>query len=296
MTTRTAADTRPAARTGSAELVMSGKTFQMFSAFIEENLGIKMPDVKKTMLQTRLLKRMRRLDIDTFEDYADYVFSPEGRERELRNMFDVVTTNKTDFFREAGHFDFLVDEALPDLIRRYGTGVRQPALFWSAGCSTGEEPYTLAMVLSEYSRKVRDFKFSILGTDISTRVLEKAKSAIYDEEDVAPVAMELKKRYLLRSRDRKKRLVRIAPELRAAARFYRLNFMDPSYGIRQRMDVVFCRNVIIYFDKATQKQVLSKILSHLRTGGYLFSGHSETLNDLGLPIAPVKSTIYRKRA
>ena len=144
---------------------MSHRLFLKFRNFIQSELGIKMPDTKKTMLQARIQKRLRKLGIDSFEEYHDYVFSPEGIETELQNLIDAVTTNKTDFFREPRHFDYLVQKALPNLINSGTLQNGRKAHIWSAGCSTGEEPYTLAMVLSEFSEKHSGFNFSILATD-----------------------------------------------------------------------------------------------------------------------------------
>ena len=204
-------------------------------------------------------------------------------------MIDEVTTNKTDFFREPAHFKFLVDKALPELIRR-----KRSVTVWSAGCSTGEEPYTLAMVLKDYGDSIPGFGFLILATDISTAVLEKAQRAIYEEEKVIPVPAEFKRRYLLKSKDRARKVVRITPELRASVRFRRLNFMDNDFGFREPMDIIFCRNVIIYFDKPTQEKLLNRFCRHLAPGGYVFMGHSEALIDMKVPLVPVAPTVYRK--
>lgn len=273
---------------------LSEKTFWKISRFIFEKIGIKMPPAKKNMLQGRLMKRMRQLKIDTFEDYCDYLFDQENRRDEMVHMFDAVTTNKTDFFREPKHFEFLTEKVLPELVRLNGTGLRRPLAVWSAGCSTGAEPYTLAMVLSEFAEYQRGFDYIVFATDISTQVLTKAHEAIYSENEAKPIPMPLKKKYLLRSKDRSREIVRIAPEIRKKVKFARLNFIDEQYPITTDMDVVFCRNVLIYFDHPTQQQVLTRLCRHLRPDGYLFSGHSETLNGFDLPLYQVATTVYRK--
>ncbi len=280
----------------SSPQLLSDKTFHLFSEFITAEVGIKMPLSKKTMLQGRLQKRLRLLGLNSFEDYARYVFSPEGKDRELVHMLDLVTTNKTDFFRESTHFDYLAGVAAPELIRAAGAGVRQKLMVWSAGCSTGAEPYTLAMVLSDFADKVDRFGFSILGTDICTHALDKAVRAVYREDELAPAPLEMKKRYLLRSRDHNARLVRIVPRLRAMVQFRRLNFMESEFPIEQPADIIFCRNVIIYFDRPTQEAVLKRICGHLKPGGFLFMGHSETLHGLRLPLVQTATSIYRKKA
>ena len=277
---------------------MSGKDFRRLSEFIESELGIRTPPAKKTMLESRLQKRLRRLGLGSFTEYCDYLFSEEGLKTELVHMVDMVTTNKTDFFREPGHFDFLVQKALPELIKAQGAGVMKRLVIWSAGCSTGEEPYTMAIVLSEFAERYPGlgFQFLILATDISSRVLEIAKRGIYEEERVAPVPALLKKKYLLRGRDRNSGLVRIAPELRSLVRFRRLNFMEGDFGMRAPVDIIFCRNVFIYFDKTTQEQILKRFCRHLVPGGYIFIGQSETLNGMDLPLSRVNPSVYRRSA
>lgn len=276
-----------------ARITMSDAVFSRFSSFVQSELGIKMPPVKKTMLQARLSKRLRRLGLRSFDEYCDFVFSPEGRASELQNMIDVVTTNKTDFFREPRHFHYLVQQVLPEFVNR-GIGVRRKLMLWSAGCSTGEEPYTIAMVLSDFAERHREFGFSILATDLSGQVLKEARLGIYREDEVEPVPEDMKKRYLLRSRNRSERRVRIVPALRSEVEFRQLNFMDEEYAIRGNRDVIFCRNVIIYFRRSTQERVLNRVCRYLRTGGYMFMGHSETLNGLKVPLVQVAPTIYRK--
>ncbi|QSV45636.1 CheR family methyltransferase [Geobacter benzoatilyticus] len=273
---------------------MSDREFSRFAEFIYDQCGIKMPPVKKTMLEARLQKRLRMLGIGSFQDYADYLFSNDGAGQELVHLIDVVTTNKTDFFREPAHFDYLVSTALPGLAASRGTGFRKGLSLWSAGCSSGEEPYTLAMVLSEFAEHNQGFSYNILASDICTTVLDKAKTAIYLEERVEPVSLPLKRKYLLRGKDKQAGLVRIVPELRNRIRFRRLNFMDDDFGFREPFDIIFCRNVIIYFDKRTQERLINKFCRHLIPGGYLFMGHSETLSGLDVPLVQVASTIYRK--
>jgi chemotaxis protein methyltransferase CheR len=173
---------------------------------------------------------------------------------ELVHLIDVVTTNKTDFFREPGHFDFLVETALPELTR--ATSGSAAVLVWSAGCSTGEEPYTLAMVLSEYALTHPGFRFRILASDISTTVLGKAELGVYTNEVVTPVPAALKVKYFMRSRDPGSEPVRWCRSCGGSIEFRRLNFMDADYGIAEKADAIFCRNVIIYFDRPTQERIL----------------------------------------
>jgi chemotaxis protein methyltransferase CheR len=211
---------------------------------------------------------------------------------EITHLIDVVTTNKTDFFREPRHFNFLVEQALPELTAPNGGG--RPLLVWSAGCSTGEEPYTLAIVLSEYALAHPGFRFRIRATDICTTVLAKAEMGVYSNDAVGPVAAPLQRKYFMRSRDPGSRQMRVVPELRKLVEFSRLNFMDADYCLSEKTDAIFCRNVIIYFDRPTQERILQKLCNCLLPGGYMFVGHAEALHDMNLPLAPVAPALYRR--
>ena len=280
--------------TDSAKLSeLSPATFARFAQFITSELGIKMPESKLTMVQSRLLRRVRDLRLSSVEEYGEYFFrSSNAAERE--HFINAITTNKTDFFREAEHFDFLTRIALPSLSRTPGNTPGSRLKVWSAGCSSGEEPYTLAMVLSEYAFERPGFDFAILGTDISTKVLDQAISGIYEESQTLTVPPELRRKYLWQSRNKSQRLVRVIPELRRKVTFHRLNFMDENYGIRDMFDLVFFRNVQIYFDKATQEVVINKICRNLARGGYFFAGHSESLAGLDTDLRSVQTAIFRK--
>jgi chemotaxis protein methyltransferase CheR len=271
--------------------MLSGRDFNRLSAFVYREAGIRLGPEKRTMLEVRLKRRLRTLQVDSYGHYCDYLFTPEGQRQELVHFLDVVTTNKTDFFREPGHFTFLAEQALPEMTERADG---RPLLIWSAGCSSGEEPYTLAMVLSEYAESHPGFRFRILATDISTRVLEKAALGIYTAENVTPVLPELRRKYVMRSRQRGSNQVRVVPELRRLIEFRRLNFMDAEYGLTEPADAIFCRNVIIYFDRATQEKILQKLVRRLVPRGYLFVGHSEALHDLRLPLTAIGPALYRK--
>lgn len=275
---------------------MSEQEFLHLSRFIHEHYGIKLTSVKQTMVETRLRKRLRLLNMTGFSEYLAYVFSNEGSVEEMVPMIDALTTNKTDFFREPAHFDFLVKTALPDLVVNHGSGTQRPLVLWSAGCSSGEEPYTLAIVLSEFERQYPGitFNFLILATDLSTRVLESAASGIYNNNQIDIVPLELRRKYFLRSKDRNKGMVRIVPELRSKVRFRHLNLMTNDFGFREPIDIIFCRNVMIYFDRQTQKQLVDHFYETLRPGGYFFQGHSESLNGLNSGFVSMAPTIYRR--
>ena len=178
---------------------LSDKEFSRLKEFIYRECGIKITEAKRTMVEARLQKRLRGLGLTSFSRYCDYLFGPRGMEEELVHLINVITTNKTDFFRESAHFHYLVRKALPEVLRQ--SSGRRTITVWSAGCSSGEEPYTLAMVLKEFVAERRGIDFLILATDISTKVLEKAKLAVYDEERIGPIPDELRKKYLLKSKD-----------------------------------------------------------------------------------------------
>jgi len=266
---------------------LSERDFKKLSDFIEGELGIKMPEAKKIMLESRLQKRLKALNLDSFRTYCEYLFSEEGQRNELFNMINIVTTNKTDFFREPNHFDFLFSYALPAL-------EKSSISIWSAGCSTGEEPYTLAMVLSNFSEKVRRIDFSILATDISTEVLRIAENGIYPMERIEPVPMEYRHRYMLKSKDSKVNQIRLKPEIRSKIDFKRLNLMEKNFDLKRNFEIIFCRNVIIYFDKARQQDLLRRFFNYLKPGGFLFLGHSETMAGFNLGFNSVAPTVYQK--
>jgi chemotaxis protein methyltransferase CheR len=271
---------------------LSNSDFNRFRSLIYTESGISLSPEKKTMLEIRLRRRLRSLNLSTWGEYCNYVFTPGGHEKELIHLIDVVTTNKTDFFREATHFEYLVAKALPDLAAR--RGMNRTCLAWSAGCSTGEEPYTLAMVLNEYAQGKPGFQFRVLATDISTEVLEKASMGVFKSEQINPVPSDLRRKYFMRSRDRQSNLLRVVPELRSMIEFRRLNFMDTDFGLPEKPEMIFCRNVIIYFDRPTQLQLLKKLSHQLIPGGYFFAGHSESLQGMDLPLTPVAPSVYKK--
>jgi chemotaxis protein methyltransferase CheR len=274
------------------KIQMPDSVFERLSSFIYKQYGIKMPPAKKVMLQSRLQKRLREMQMNSYEEYCDFVFSKEGEALELVHMIDVVTTNKTDFFREPTHFDFLRQVVLPEFVARekHKTTLK----IWSAGCSSGEEVYTLSIVLSDFMESNKKLDYSILGTDISTRILQKAIDAVYTEERIANIPLETKRKYFLRSKDRNNPMVRVIPELRKKSYYQRLNFMDDSYNINETFDIIFCRNVLIYFDREIQQKVINKLCMNLKTGGYFFLGHSESITGMQLPLVQLKPTIFMK--
>jgi chemotaxis protein methyltransferase CheR len=271
---------------------LTDEDFSKLSTFVYGELGIKMPYPKKIMLQCRLQKRVNALKMSSFREYLDFVFSKEGQEEEMIKMIDLVTTNKTDFFREPSHFDYLMNVVLPD----YCSDVhpRRTIKIWSAACSSGEEPYTIAIVLKEFLKEFPDIDFEIYGTDISMRILQKAALAIYQDDRITGIPLELKRSYFMKSKDPLDKTVRLIPEIRSKVVFNRMNLMDPVYDADKDFDIIFCRNVLIYFDRTAQQNVINKLASHLKIDGYFFLGHSESITNMRVPLRQIKPTVFRK--
>jgi chemotaxis protein methyltransferase CheR len=268
--------------------------FGRIARLVEGEAGIKLPSSKRLMLEGRLRKRLRALELPTFSSYCDMLFRQGGIDHELTYLIDAVTTNKTDFFREPEHFDFLVEDMVPGLVARRGE--RNPMLkIWSAASSTGAEAYTLAMVLHQLMTSRKDFRFAILGTDISTAVLAQGQRAVYPADMLAPVPQPMHERYLLHARKPgANREVRIAPEIRRYVQFQYLNLMDKTYPFDRDVDVVFLRNVLIYFEKHDQQAVVGRLVGHLRPGGYLVLGHSESMIGTSLAVRQVAPAVFMK--
>jgi chemotaxis protein methyltransferase CheR len=218
---------------------------------------------------------MRETGFFRFDDYCHYLFKEDGLEAEAVDLIDVVTTNKTDFFREPGHFDFMSQTALPALAARGRRTVRA----WSSASSTGAEAYTMAMVMEEHAERHPPFDYAILATDLSTHCLVAAHRGVFPEAMVDPVPADLRRRFVLTSRDPRQREVRIHPRLRAKVSFGRLNLMDDRYGVGEPMDLIFCRNVLIYFDKPTQAGVLKRLADCLA---------------VGVPVKQVAHTVFQR--
>ncbi|MBL4705334.1 MAG: protein-glutamate O-methyltransferase CheR [Flavobacteriales bacterium] len=270
---------------------MLDSDFRKLSNLIFNDYGIKMPMSKKVMLESRLRKRLKANNMTTFNEYCKFVFSDEGIRNELVHMIDVVSTNKTDFFREPLHFEYMSEFLLP---RHLNKPRREPLRIWSSAASTGEEAYTIAITIEEFLQKEKLFDYSIHCTDISTRVIEKAVDGIYDLERVGRIPMEIKKKYFLKNKDPEKPMVRVVPALRRKLTFNRLNLIDDVYKVPHDFDLIFCRNVLIYFDKPTQERVINKLCMKLKPGGIFLLGHSESVSGINVPLRAIKPTIYER--
>jgi chemotaxis protein methyltransferase CheR len=260
------------------------------AAEISTALGIQLPDAKLTMLFGRLQRRFNELGLRSLVEYEARLHDPVHAESERIELLDLATTNKTDFFREPEHFRYLTQRALPQLSAR---GDRWSCRVWCAGCSTGQEVYTLAMVLDDYARGHPGFGFELIATDVSTRALRDAAAATYPAELADPIPPQLRQRYLMNGKAARRGMVRIVPELRARVKFRRLNFMATHYPLGE-FHVVFFRNVMIYFDRETRRQVLTRQCRLLRPGGYLFIGHTESVAGLDIPLTTEATSVLRK--
>jgi chemotaxis protein methyltransferase CheR len=269
------------------EYVISTDEFERFRKLIYDESGITLSDQKRTLLVSRLSRRLRDLGLSTFSEYYDRVMEDATRD-EFTWMLDLISTNKTDFFRESNHFDFLRDRILPEL-----EDVKRIRI-WSSACSTGEEPYTIAITLYEGVQDPAQWEFKILASDLSTRVLAKAATGIYETDRVKNIPEDVVRRHFLRGRGDRAGFVKVKPHLAAIIRFRRLNLMDDHYPIKNPLDLIFCRNVMIYFDRPTQEQLVNKFHRYLKPGGYLFIGHSESLQWIRHPFRSLAPTIYRK--
>ncbi len=272
---------------------LSQRDFEALARFIGAESGIRIPPAKKAMVEGRLRGRVRALDFPDMRAYCKYLFSEDGLAEEAEAIIDAITTNKTDFFREIEHFHYLSQAVLPRFAAE-GRLEGEPLRLWSCAASTGAEAYSLAMTLAEFAARGRGFRFSVLGTDICREVLETGAAAIYPEALVAPVPMLMRQRYLMRSIDREAALVRVVPELRRLVSFARLNLVETGYRLPYAVQVAFCRNVLIYFDKEIQQRVLARICESLVPGGHLFVGHSETIAGFALPLRQVAPTVFER--
>ena len=269
---------------------LRSRDFARLAAFIHDVAGIKLPAGKTTMLEGRLRRRVRATGTGTIADYCAWFFEDGHHDGEIVHLINAVTTNKTDFFREPRHFDHLRDVILPTL---HAAG-RHRIRAWSAACSTGAEPYTMAMVIDAFAAQHGGPDYSILATDLDTEVLEVAQRGIYPAEQVVPVPPLLRQRYVLAAKSATRNDVRIVPALRAAVSFARHNLMADQYEVGEPLDLIFCRNVLIYFDKPTQEQVVRRLVDCLRPGGHLFLGHSESIAGIDLPLIPVANTVFQR--
>ncbi len=269
-------------------ITITDKEFNLFRDLIYRKSGIVLKDTKKTLLVNRLNKRLKSCGFDNFKDYYNYLLTAEGLKKEFSNMIDCVTTNKTDFFRNQRHFDQLASLVIPDIVARKSNN--RKLRIWSAGCSSGQEPYSLAIALHMILRDINSWDIKILATDISSRMLACAQAGVYNRELVEDINRDILKRHFLKGPGK----VKIKDHIKKMIEFRYLNFTEPFSSIQDKFDLIFCRNVIIYFDRETQCALMAKFYKKLHDGGYLFLGHSESLHTINDQFQFVCASIYKK--
>lgn len=266
-----------------------------FRAMIHSITGISLPPSKVPMIDQRLRRRVLALGLPDTETYLEQLLDGQGMEAELRQVIDLITTNTTSFFREVDHFRVLENLILPARLAKSRRSTRPRIKVWSAAASEGAEAYSAAMVLADAQRKGAQFDFAVLGTDISQRMIERAKAGIYGADQVASVPQELQLRYVMASdHPSVAGKARIAPELRRHVRFRLLNLMEPAYPLPSDIDVIFLRNVLIYFDATDKTAVIDRLVRHLAIGGYLLVGHSESMAVRHDGLRQVRPTIFER--
>jgi chemotaxis protein methyltransferase CheR len=283
----------PAGR-GPGAVGISDREFEIFRDLVHTHTGITLNAHKRPLLQARLGRRLRVLGLRTFTEYHRYLKESDPTGQELGSFINAITTNKTDFFREAHHFRYLTEQWAPALKVRAARSGERLVRIWSAGCSTGEEPYTIAMAMREALGAASGLEVRILASDLDTDVLARAETGEYSAEQTAPIPPPLLSRYFLRGRGDNVGRVRVRPELRSLVTFRRINFMDPRWPIRPGLDIVFCRNVLIYFDRPTQQRILERFLGLLKEDGLLILGHSESVHGLLDGVQHLGNTMYRR--
>lgn len=284
-------NTRGAGPPGSAaSLQLSDTEFSRLCRLVHRHAGIHLTVHKKELVRARLMKVLRGRSLASFQEYYDLVLADKSGV-ELACLLDALSTNLTAFAREPGHFQYLAQEILPAWRQGQGEPLRQT--LWSAGCSTGEEPYTLAMILMDTFPGEDLSQVKIYASDLNTQVLTQAERGVYPLARMEPIPPEWRRRFFQKGVREQEGFVRVKSEVRRLVNFFRLNLMDP-FPFQEKMDVIFCRNVMIYFEKETQAKLVDKFYHCLRPGGYFFIGHSESLCNHQHQFKYVKPTIYRK--
>lgn len=271
---------------------LSDNDFEFLRRLIYEESGIHLTDVKRELVTARVSKRLKALEIGNFHEYC-LLLAKKRDPREIVHLIDCISTNETHFFREQKHFDFLVQKVFPQWRLQFERGERSRQIkIWSAACSTGEEPYSLAMLALEHFPPESGWSVKIVGTDISTRVLKKAEEGLWPIDRAQEIPLPLLQKYMRQGVGGSSGWMRAGREIRSLVEFFRLNLTKSSYTVEDNFDVIFCRNVLIYFDARTQAEVVKKLASHLSPRGYLFSGHAESLHTLKTGLLCVSPSIY----
>jgi chemotaxis protein methyltransferase CheR len=278
---------------GLDDFVVTDRDFRQFAALVRRQTGIALNETKRPLVCARLRKRLRHYGYVRLKQYYDHLTERDPTGEELVRMVNALTTNKTDFFREPHHFALIRADVLGPVVR--ANGARRLRI-WSAGCSSGEEAYSIAFTVLDGVPDIAAWDVRILASDIDTDMLAHATRGVYLEERVAGVPPALRARYFMPGRGASEGLVRVRPEVRRLVTFRRINLRDEPWPIRVAFDAIFCRNVLIYFDRALQQEVVGRLVEHLTLGGHLFLGHSESLLGMTTGLRPVGKTVYQKVA
>jgi chemotaxis protein methyltransferase CheR len=276
------------------QYVLSNDEFEMFRVLIYDTCGINLTLSKKELVKARLTKRLTKTGIDTFTDYYNYVTKVDKSGKELVQLLDHISTNKTDFFREKKHFDFLNTTLLPALISSKEQSRNRKLRIWCAASSSGEEPYTLAMTVFNHIKPNNGWDVKILATDISTRILQKAIDGTYKMDLLNDVPPGTTSAHFSKVLVDNTNCYRAKPHLKDIITFRRFNLMTESFPFKHPFDFIFCRNVMIYFDQETQHTLVKKFYGCLPKNGYLFIGHSETLSKTDNDFKYIQPAIYQR--
>lgn len=268
--------------------------YELIRRLVYSESGINLGEEKMTLVRARLGKRVRLGKFKSFREYYEHVQRDSSGE-ELTDLLDAISTNTTHLFREQRHFRFLEETIAKWLGDRAWCAANSVLRIWSAGCSSGEEPHSIAMVAHEALRNHPKITPKILATDLSVRMLSRAKLGLYDPHRVGTVPADYKHRYFQKVQCDDRPMLQLIPELRRLITFARFNLMTPAFPFRHGFHIIFCRNVMIYFDRPTQQSLVHRFAAHLQGGGCLLIGHSESLNGIDHPLAYVEPTVYRKQ-
>lgn len=269
---------------------LRSRDFARFQALVQREAGIFLSPQKQALLVGRLARRLRDLALGDFGAYFERVVADAA---ELVRCLDLLTTNETQFFREPRHFELIARRLLPRLAAEIAAG-RRPRLIraWSAACSSGEEPWSIAMTLLGALAPGSGIEVEVLATDLSTRVLDRARAGLYPIEKACDIPEPHRKRFMLRGTGSAEGLMKVGPELRGVVRFHRQNLVETGWPGIGTFDLVFCRNVLIYFAQETRRSVVEHLLAHVADDGVLFLGHAESLSGLGLPAHALAPTVF----
>lgn len=277
------------------EFLFTDKDFYYLSQLANDMAGIKLSEAKRELVYGRLSKRLRILGLNSFEQYCDRLREGEDGDEEFTHFINSITTNVTSFFRENHHFEFLANELIPGHIKT-NSGTSQPRLrIWSAGCSSGKEPYSIAITLRGAIPDIRNWDAKILATDLDSNILDIARKGVYPEEKVDEIPPQIRKKWFMEGKGNNAGTIKVSDDVRNMVTFNQLNLTD-EWPLKGIFDAIFCRNVTIYFDKATRIKLLDRFAEHLTPNGHLFVGHSESLFGLSNRFVTVGRTIHRKIA